>query len=941
MDSTDEGEESTVTSGRRLRARPSKVESDNDASESGRGRAKQKKRKAEVNIESLYLQENNREVCPTPLETIYETPQKQRKSGQRKGSASGRIREDEGETRQLAARGSDDLAPSSTVMGGKKIKRLCMFTSHYYPTKQKVRLRKDRARKMKQLKGVKIPKGSAVTVQDVKEVLAKLSDDESEQNENNQNTSNCSMLSMNSSVSFYVGNIIRPDTNDANFQDMIEDLQALQFNLPKETITEENSANEGAAQALATLYDLDEPIPFLDEIPNKKTTSQSREKKARRRSGKLTGCLLPSVSREATEESMSSGKSDLLPNPLASRLTETDLMSVSASETAISQIKETYVSDTLDNVKEETSTVRYGNKRRKTTKEKPPKSGKKTGLMKRASEMSDSELVKKLRGSKGDAKDDDEVGGSSESISFVDKGDELKFEVPDLSENVFSQNDIPSPTDFKPKLTRIRGGAKRQRGKRRASGIQRSLYHNQAAAALAHSESSSPESFLKDISSEDQETVNSESNEIMKISPTSPSTQMAALSLQCDLPFTSPTQDVETQVEQRKQRADRKARRRSSRLSIGGSSPSRSSNQIKSNLGSYWDMSSPCLLPNPPRPMSSGAPEGLHVTSESDLHLMEMPHSQLTTQTIDSDERGIQSDFAQLPINIQDPRISVLDSVLEEDISSAISQGDTNDTASTTTNFVSDAVFTTNLPVVKEDDLEEPVHADEDDNAGNIDSGNLNYTDHRTPKKMEECIWDMFRFKPKQKSKQRHTKVPSQNTQKQKKSPISSTSTEYPGSMKRENVESNPNETKSLQKDLERNDSVLKNPTIVLNHPTHESENQYSDDVSSTSAGSSEASQQQLPEQQGLDNLWDSPVISGMFEGKASIRLGKLFHNKESLASSPITTSQKYQPVLSTQPVSSFIPPADLPSLKKDQSEQLHLREIKRQQPQENLEGYR
>ncbi|XP_027231136.2 uncharacterized protein [Penaeus vannamei] len=935
MDNTDEGEGTTVdgvSSGRRLRTRISKVENEKDVSESGRGRGKQKKRKADVNIESLYLQENNREVCPTPLETIYETPQKQRKSGQRKGSAGGRISEEE-ESRPLGVRSSDDL-PTSTVMSGKKIKRLCMFASHYYPTKQKVRLRKDRARKLNKLKGVKIPKGSAVTVQDVKEVLAKLSDEESEQNENNQNTNNYSVLGMNSSVSFYVGNIIRPDTNDEKFQGMIEDLQALQFNLPKESIAEENPTSEGTDPVLAALYNLDDPIPFLDDIPKAKPSSQSREKKARRRSSKLSGCLLPSLDRETTEQSTSSAKSgELLPNTLDSRLTDTDHIPGSMTETALNQITEYCASDkdvaSTDTVKEETSALRCGNKRRKTTKERPLRS---TGLTKRESEVSDSELVKKMRGSTSANKNDGEVHECTESPDFSCKGAELKFEVPalaassDVLGNVFSENDLPSPTDFKPRVTRGRG-IKRQRGKRRASGIQRSLYHNQAVLALAHCESSSPESFVKDSSSEDQQTLKCENSEIIKTSPTSPSTQMAALSLHCDLPFTSSTQDIETQAEQRKQRANRKNRRRSSRLSIGAASPSRSSDRINSNLGSYWDTASPKVSSDPPR-LTSGASEGLHVTSESASQITDMPHSEIIAQTTDSSGRDV---LLVSPINLHNQKINI-EPLREENISSVISQGGTTDAPTSNTNSASGSVFMANLPDILEDD-HISAQANKDD-TGNHAPEDCSFTDHRTPRKKEECIWDMFRPKPEQKSKQESTKNPLQITSRGNKSPECSTSEGVSSSVKRNN-----GKTKSLQKGPKRKDLMLKTPTSILDFPHGEPEVQGSDHVSSTAAGSSNVSQQHFLHDKNTAILWDSPVISGMFEGKTCIRFGKVYHNKEAVASSPDTTSSKCQPVLNTQTVSSVIPAAKLPSLKEDQSEQLQLKE--QSQPQENLEGYR
>lgn len=903
------------------------MEADNDVSESGRGRAKHKKRKAEVNIESLYLQENNREVCPTALETIYETPQKQCKSGQRKGSTSRKNSEDE-ETRQLGMRSSDDLS-TSTVMSGKKIKRLCMFASHYYPTKQKVRLRKDRARKMKQLRGVKIPKGSAVTVQDVKEVLAKLSDDDSEQNENNQNTSNCSMLSRNSSVSFYVGNIIRPDTNDENFQGMIEDLQALQFSLPKESIAEENPTSEVTDPVLAALYNLDDPIPFLDEIPKAKPTSQSREKKARRRSSKLSGCLLPSVDRETAEQSVSSVESGE-PNTIESRFTDTDQMPGSVGETALSQITEYCASDihvaSAETVKEETSALRCGTKRRKTTKDKPLKSA---SLAKRGSEVPDSELVKKMRGSKSASKNDGEVHGCTESPNFTCKGDELKFEIPALaasskiSGNVFSEDDLPSPTDFKPKVTRVRG-TKRQRGRRRASGIQRSLYHNQAAVALAHCESSSPESFVKDSSSEDQQTLNSENSELIRTSPTSPSTQMAALSLHCDLPFTSSVQNVETQAEQRKLRASRKARRRSSRISIGASSPSKSNDHMNSNLGSYWDTPSLKVSSESPKPISSGSSEGIHVTLESAPQPMEMPYSGLIAQTIDNGGKDVHL--------VQDHKTDIEEPLREENFSSVNSQGGTIDTP---TSNASSAVFMANLPDVLEDDDHLPAYANRDDDTGNNNPENCSFTDHHTPRTKEGCIWDTFRPKPKQKSKQESTKVPLQNTLRGNKSSDCSTIEGVSNTVKRGN-----GRTKSLQKGVKRKDLVLKNSPSTLDLPNSEPEVQYSDRVSSTAAGFSDVNQQHLLEDKSTDIHWNSPIISGMFDGKASIRLGKMYHNKVAAASGPITTSLKIQPVLSTQTVSSVIPAAKLPSLEEEQSEELHLKE-QSHQPQENLESYR
>ena len=250
-----------------LRVRQTQVDYSEDEYEEPRKPGEKKrgsKRKAEVNIESLYCQENVKDVAPSPLETIYESPRKEQVRGRgRKPKVVDLV---------------SSTAAGMHVMGVKKMKRFCSFASYYYPPKQKVKVRKDRAKKLKQLTGVKIPKGT-VSDETLKTVLATLSEDE-EQNENIPNNENCEMMTS----GFYIGNVIRPDVEDPSVSEVIKNISSMQM------ITE--SCDEKVPKDF--LGDIDCSLPLFEE----KTGCQppaSRQKKSRRRSSRYDNGLLPNM----------------------------------------------------------------------------------------------------------------------------------------------------------------------------------------------------------------------------------------------------------------------------------------------------------------------------------------------------------------------------------------------------------------------------------------------------------------------------------------------------------------------------------------------------------------------------------------------------------------------------------------------------------------------
>lgn len=113
------------------------------------------KRKAEVSLESLYLQKNYKDPSSTPLETIFESPRLS------KGVQQGRASPD-----------------SALLMANRKLKRLCIFSSHHQLPRNKMKQRKERALKMKRLTGVQVPLGKAFSEDDVLAVLSCLAEED-------------------------------------------------------------------------------------------------------------------------------------------------------------------------------------------------------------------------------------------------------------------------------------------------------------------------------------------------------------------------------------------------------------------------------------------------------------------------------------------------------------------------------------------------------------------------------------------------------------------------------------------------------------------------------------------------------------------------------------------------------------------------------------------
>ncbi|CAL4176695.1 unnamed protein product, partial [Meganyctiphanes norvegica] len=249
-----------------------------------------KKRKAEISVEVLYKQENYKEVCPTALETIFESPtnSKRRVSGR--------------ETRKReSSKGNENES-----FGPQKVKRFCQFGCYYYPTKQKSSMRKSRARKIEK-KGIKIPKGGVITNEDLQAALANLSDEENDLNVNNSfhnSTRNTTLDTSDifdfktptkqggykkyqkdeSTSIFYSGNIIKPDeTSDALMDDTLKNMM---MNMDLDEIrdiklpfTEEVNEfeNDDVALKIPAFFDFDTTLGF-----------ESKGNKSRRRSGRVT-----------------------------------------------------------------------------------------------------------------------------------------------------------------------------------------------------------------------------------------------------------------------------------------------------------------------------------------------------------------------------------------------------------------------------------------------------------------------------------------------------------------------------------------------------------------------------------------------------------------------------------------------------------------------------
>lgn len=108
-----------------------------------------------MSLESLYLQKNYKDPSSTPLETIFESPRPS------KGVQQGRASPD-----------------AALLMTNRKLKRLCIFSSHHQLPRNKLKQRKERALKMKRLTGVQVPLGKAFSEDDVLAVLSCLAEEE-------------------------------------------------------------------------------------------------------------------------------------------------------------------------------------------------------------------------------------------------------------------------------------------------------------------------------------------------------------------------------------------------------------------------------------------------------------------------------------------------------------------------------------------------------------------------------------------------------------------------------------------------------------------------------------------------------------------------------------------------------------------------------------------
>ncbi|KAG7166783.1 uncharacterized protein LOC121869026 isoform X1 [Homarus americanus] len=636
------GEEQMVpaATGRRLRTRLSQinyycaediVEDDERDSRVSHTKNRGCKRKAEVNIESLYRQENYQEISSTPLETIYESPHCSRggkRTNRGRGSNNDKLTYVETDT---------DLS----LMAAKKLKRICLFASHYNPSKQKIRHRKERARKMKQTKGVKIPKGTTISVEDLEAVLACLSDDEDDQIENNQNVTNSKFPGVVSDSGFYVGNITRADTSDAVMEDITQDMDALTVNKSQVHADLQSRADHTVkAQMLEQFL----PLPIFDEPPLSHSFS-SREKKLRRRSGRLLGCVLPPVERTleaildeeqcvadvqcchpSTLTILSPVNNSSTPEILHESSTTVEIDSVvaepkeSAGKKPLKprQRKKNVINCDDDKGSEHTNEQRIVAKKRAKQRKPQHEEGKKVKKLEMGTKRQNkSEVDKRIK-----KRRDYEVDGVN---SIGEKT--LSMNYPLVSQ--VTSEVVTLPCD-KARVNRHDEGAVKpnrgsnRRGTRRLSGKQQPLYHTFTkptslnldvnnsldksldlieAAELNPSnsvESSMPPPSLVNTAQEAVMVCTSPTGApsdgvVCCRSPTSPSTRLAALTLHTDK-SSSPSSlslhqsPASTQINKN---INRKLRRRSARLVIETVNDVKLRKNFVSSFGSYWSAASP------------------------------------------------------------------------------------------------------------------------------------------------------------------------------------------------------------------------------------------------------------------------------------------------------------------------------------------------------------
>ncbi|XP_064090325.1 uncharacterized protein LOC135204186 [Macrobrachium nipponense] len=508
---------------RSLRVRQARVDYSEDEFEEDSKKISQKKRgskrKAEVNIESLYCQENAKDVCvcPSLLETIFESPIKGLNRIRNKNvRAPGRVSE---------------TGPELQMMSVKKWKRFCAFADYYHPSKQKVKVRKDRAKKMKQLTGVKVPKGM-VSDDALKTVLAVLSDEE-DQPENTQNTSLCK-----SSSDFYVGNIIRPDSEDSSLNDVIRNISSLKM------VTDRSDERHLSPNAL--MEGMDEPLLFADEKQNI-LPAVSHQKKSRRRSEKFSGILLPRSVKRIDEESEALSHGD------------SGVKAMGSARIMIEENSEWFEQDEMKEVK---TTPKRRNVLSDKKVVKKPKHHELT--LKRQSESKDDQCQKK----RGDVKlnvtkfnSNIQVHEHDTENNFSKKRNTIKFDVENsfgiasiLPCNEISLTQQYSDLRFEANKQN-KSGVGRKPGKRRVSGVQRPLYRKliepQTPEVLKsqnqspNNSSSSSSSPLLCFNNADEQVIENSTkfaeHDIVQqntlktsCSPTSPCTQMAALSLQSE-----------------------------------------------------------------------------------------------------------------------------------------------------------------------------------------------------------------------------------------------------------------------------------------------------------------------------------------------------------------------------------------------------------------------
>ncbi|XP_068218681.1 uncharacterized protein [Palaemon carinicauda] len=507
-----------------LRARPQRIDYSEDEFEDdiAKGREEKKrgsKRKAEVNIESLYCQENAKDVCvcPSLLETIFESPVKGANRCRSKNArAPGKVSETESQLQMMSV---------------KKWKRFCAFADYYHPSKHKVKVRKDRAKKMKQLTGVKIPKG-VVSDDALKTILAVLSD-EDDQNENIQSTHSCK-----SSSSFYIGNIIKPDIEDSSLNDMIRNISSMKMTA--------DSSEEGNIPHNALMEDI-EPLPFTDEKQNT-LPAVSHQKKSRRRSEKFSGILLPRPLTKMDEEF----------EDLPVLLKDDEDKSLGLARIAIEGKSNYFEPD-------ERTEVKIAPKRRSVLNDK--KIVKKTKhqelTLKRQSESKDDQCQKKRGDMKFSVVKDDSSRKLDEHVignNLFKKTNAIKFDVESSSgiADMLSCREISlaqkqSNSSFQ-SINLNKSGFGKKPGKRRVSGVKRPLYRKIIEISSPEvlktpnqspnigSGRSSPFSCFNTSSEElnegnpDFAVVDVVGQNTLKTShsPTSPCTQMAALSLQSE-----------------------------------------------------------------------------------------------------------------------------------------------------------------------------------------------------------------------------------------------------------------------------------------------------------------------------------------------------------------------------------------------------------------------